>query len=70
MGDGEMGRLEDKETGRRGDKRNQNPKPITKDQRPKTKSHLSRESEAIKRKTKDQKGRGEGVNGRWGDGET
>jgi hypothetical protein len=44
MGEGEIGRLEDKETGRRGDKGNQNPepgtqnpKPITNNQRPKTK---------------------------------
>jgi hypothetical protein len=34
MGEGEIGRLEDKETGRRGDKGTQNPEPITKDQRP------------------------------------
>ena len=62
-GDRETGRLEDKETGGRGDWGNQNPKPRTKDQRPKTNSHLSRESEAITRKTKDQKGRGEGEKG-------
>jgi hypothetical protein len=39
MGEGEIGRwgdLKDKETGRRGDKRNQNPKPRTRNSKPKT----------------------------------
>ena len=69
MGEGEIGRLEDKETGRRGDKRNQNPEPRTQNSKPKTNSQRLKAKDQ-KPKTKETGRGGEGVNGRRGDGET